>query len=55
MSKRRNGTNRAMVQLGLNRYKLGKKKSPGAGTPASANEITYTGKYTREIGGKQAW
>ena len=38
MSRRRNGTNQAMVQLGLNRYKLGKKKRPGAATPAGANE-----------------
>ena len=53
MSKRRNGTNRAMAQLGLNQYKLGKKKRPGAATPAGANVITYTGKYTREIGGNQ--
>ena len=53
MSKRRNGTNRAMAQLGLNQYKLGKKKRPGAATPAGASQINYTGKYTREIGGNQ--
>ncbi len=47
MSRRRNGTNQAMIQLGLNRYKLGKKKRPGAGTPAGAEKITYTGKYSR--------
>lgn len=47
MSRRRNGTNQAMVQLGLNRYKLGKKKRPGAATPAGASKITYTGKYSR--------
>lgn len=47
MTRRRNETNRAMVQLGINRYKLGKKKAPGAATPMSAKEITYTGKYTR--------
>lgn len=47
MSKRRNGTNRAMVQLGLNCYKLGKKKRPGAATPAGASKITYTGKYSK--------
>lgn len=47
MSKRRNGTNQAMVQLGLNRYKLGKKKRPGAATPAGASKITYTGKYSK--------
>lgn len=52
MSRRRNGTNQAMVQLGLNRYRLGKKKRPGAATPAGANKYNYTGKYTREIG---AW
>lgn len=38
MSRRRNGTNRAMAQLGMNRYKLGKKKRPGAATPLGANE-----------------
>lgn len=32
MSRRRNGTNRAMVQLGMNRHKLGKKKADCAGT-----------------------
>lgn len=53
MSKRRNGTNRAMAQLGLNQYKLGKKKHPGAATPMGASQIKYTGKYTREIGGNQ--
>lgn len=47
MSRRRNGTNQAMIQLGLNRYKLGKKKRPGAATPAGAEKITYTGKYSR--------
>lgn len=47
MSRRRNGTNRAMVQLGLNRHGLGKKKRPGAATPAGASKITYTGKYSR--------
>ena len=38
MSRRRNGTNRSMAQLGMNRYKLGKKKRPGAATPLGANE-----------------
>ena len=38
MSRRRNGANRAMAQLGMNRYKLGKKKRPGAATPLGANE-----------------
>lgn len=39
MSRRRNGTNRVMVQLGLNRYKLGvKKKNTGKG-------FAYRGKY----------
>lgn len=47
MSKRRNGTNQAMAQLGLNRHKLGKKKRPGAVTPVGASKITYTGKYSR--------
>ena len=47
MSRRRNGTNQAMIQLGLNRYKLGKKKRPGAVTPVGAEKITYTGKYSR--------
>ena len=47
MSRRRNGTNQAMIQLGLNRYKLGKKKRPGAVTPEGAEKITYTGKYSR--------
>ena len=55
MSRRRNGTNQAMVQLGMNRHKLGKRKRPGAATPAGANVITYTGKYTRDFGGNQAW
>lgn len=32
MSRRRNGTNRAMAQLGKNRHKLGKKKAACAGT-----------------------
>lgn len=41
MSRRRNGTNQAMVQLGLNRYKLGKKKRPGAATPAGAKEKSH--------------
>lgn len=42
MSKRRNGTNRAGAALGLNRYKLGKRK------PAAVPEKpTYTGKYSR--------
>ena len=27
MSRRRNGTNQAMIQLGLNRYKLGRKSA----------------------------
>lgn len=47
MSKRRNGTNQAMAQLGLNRHKLGKKKRPGAATPVGASKITYMGKYSR--------
>lgn len=47
MSRRRNGTNQAMIQLGLNRYKLGKKKRPGAATPVGAEKITYKGKYSR--------
>lgn len=47
MSRRRNGTNQAMIQLGLNRYKLGKKKRPGAATPVGAEKIAYTGKYSR--------
>lgn len=47
MSRRRNGTNRAMAKLGMNRYKLGKKKRPGAATPAGASKITYTGKYSK--------
>lgn len=39
MSRRRNGTNWAMVQLGLNRNKLGvKKKNTG-------KDFAYTGKY----------
>lgn len=38
MSRRRNGTNRAMAQLGMNRYKLGKKKRLGAATPSGAEE-----------------
>lgn len=53
MSRRRNGTNRAMFQLGINRHKLGKKKRPGATTPVDANNIIYTGKYTRDFGGIQ--
>lgn len=53
MSRRRNGTNQAMIQLGLNRYKLGKKKRPGAATPAGAEKITYTGKYSRQERGYQ--
>jgi len=32
MSRRKNGTNRAMTQLGKNKYKLGKKKAACAGT-----------------------
>ena len=51
MSRRRNGTNRAMAQLGLNRHKLGMKKRPGAATPLGAKNIKYSGKYTRESGG----
>ena len=50
MSRRKNGTNRAMAQLGLNQHKLGKKKRPGAATPMGASQINYTGKYTRKIG-----
>ena len=46
MSRRRNGTNRAGAMLGLNRYKLGKKKAPGAATQAGAQKITYKGKYS---------
>lgn len=52
MSRRKNGTIRAAVALGLNPYGWGNKKRPGAATPVGANKITYTGKYTREIG---AW
>lgn len=39
MSRRRNGTNKAMVKMGLNRYKLGvKKKNTG-------KDFAYQGKY----------
>lgn len=53
MSRRRNGTNQAMIQLGLNRYKLGKKKRPGVATPVGAEKITYKGKYSRYERGYQ--
>lgn len=47
MSRRRNGTNRAAAQLGLNPYGWGnggKRKSPRElAAPIGANEITNTG------------
>jgi len=51
MSRRRNGTNRAAAQLGLNRHKLGKQKPPGL--CAAGKEIHYrydpvTGQYRAE-------
>ena len=55
MSRRRNGTNRAMTQLGKNKYKLGKKKAACAGTQNGNQEkIHYhynitTGKYQVEV------
>ncbi|MBQ6832851.1 MAG: hypothetical protein IJO55_00350 [Lachnospiraceae bacterium] len=48
MSRRRNGTNRSMAQLGMNRYKLGKKKRPGAATPLGANENSLYSHYERD-------
>ena len=39
MSRRRNGTNRAGCQLGLNRYKLGKKKNLPAATGQAQEHI----------------
>lgn len=42
MSRRRNGTNQAMVKLGFNRYKLGvKKKNTG-------KDFVYSGAYANK-------
>lgn len=42
MSKRRNGTNQAMVQLGLSRYKLGRKKKN------TGKDFVYSGLYAKK-------
>ena len=42
MSRRRNGTNQAMSQLGLNRYKLGSKKKN------TGKDFAYNGMYANK-------
>lgn len=42
MSRRRNGTNQAMSQLGINRYKLGSKKKD------TGNDFVYAGLYANK-------
>lgn len=39
MSRRRNGTNQAMIQLGLNRYKLASKNKN------TRKDFVYSGEY----------
>lgn len=42
MSRRRNGTNQAMIQLGLNRYKLGNKNK------STRKDFVYSGTYANK-------
>lgn len=42
MSRRHNGTNQAMIQLGLNRYKMGNKKKN------TGKDFVYNGTYANK-------